>query len=249
MRRVTRVALLAGCTIALTAASVPALRGGWAILTVHDLPESLEAGRPTTIQFSLRQHGEEMMAGRAPVVQLRSGNLITGTREDIRAERTRTPGVYRVSFTPSSEGELRISVDTDFHGWVARLLPMPVNGRAGNSANASSANGAAVRTVAASGPMSAEQRGRALYVAKGCVGCHTKTDDAALSDFREMRVGPDLTGRSYPAQWLVQKITDPASLRPAGPRAMNLMPQLEVSAAEAQAIASYLNARTVAARE
>jgi mono/diheme cytochrome c family protein len=228
MRRVTRVALLAGCTVALTAASVPILRGGWAILTVHDLPESLEAGRPTTIQFSLRQHGEEMMAGRVPVVQLRSGNVITGKREEIRAERTRTPGVYRASFTPSGEGELRVSVDTDYHGFVARLLPMQVGAR--NAA-------------------SAQERGRALYVAKGCVGCHTKNDDAALSDFQEMRVGPDLTGRSYPAQWLVQKITDPASLRPAGPRAMNLMPQLEVSAAEAQAIASYLNARTVATRE
>ena len=246
MRRVPRIALLVGLTVGLTAASVPVLRGGWAILTVHDLPASLEVGRQTTLQFSLRQHGEELMSGRAPVLQVRSGGALLGDRREYPAERTRQPGVYRVTFTPSEVGELRLSVDTDYHGWVARLLPMTVEARV----VATAANGGRVATAAASGGAhSAEQRGRALFVAKGCVGCHTKNDDAALKDFHEMRVGPDLTGRSYPAQWLVQKITDPASLRPEGPRAMNIMPQLEVSAAEAQAIASYLNARAVASRE
>jgi mono/diheme cytochrome c family protein len=225
MRRVSRVALVAAVTLGLTAASYPALRGGWSILTVHDLPTSLEVGRATTLTFSLRQHGEEMMAGRAPVVHLRTGNLITGKREEIRAERTRTPGVYRASFTPSEAGDVRVSVDTEYHGWTVRLLPMQAGARAV--------------------PQTAEQRGRALFVAKGCIGCHTKTDDAALDDYQEMRVGPDLTNRNLPAAWLVQKITDPASLR-SGARPATFMPQLEVTVAEAQAIASYLNARTVA---
>lgn len=240
MRRVPRVLLFGVLATAVTAAASPALRGGWAVFTVHDLPQSLVVGQPTTLQFSLRQHGEEMMAGRAPVLRVRSGGVLLGDREEVRAERTRQPGVYRATFTPKEAGEVHLSVDTDFHGWVARLLPISVATRAATGVTT-------VAAVAASG--GSESRGRALFVAKGCVGCHTKADDAALEDFPQMRAGPELSGRTFPQQWLVQKITDPASLRPAGPRAMNIMPQLEVSAAEAQAIASYLNARTVASRD
>ena len=93
MRRVPRVAAITIAAVALTAASYPALRGGWAVLTVHDLPASLEVGRATTLQFSLRQHGEEMLAGRAPLLHVRSGSALHGEHQEIRAERTRTPGV------------------------------------------------------------------------------------------------------------------------------------------------------------
>lgn len=244
MRRVPRVVLVAGLVLGLSAASFPALRGGWAILTVHQLPTALEVGVPTTLTFSLRQHGEELMSGRAPTLHLRSGGALLGQRAEIPVERTRQAGVYRVTFTPSEAGDVHLAVDADFHGWVAKLLPITAVARP-----AAGVSNVAVSNVAASVMPSVEQRGRTLFVAKGCVGCHTKNDDDALDGFREMRVGPDLGGRSFPAQWLVQKITDPASLRPAGARAMNIMPQLEVSALEAQTIASYLNARAVAARD
>jgi mono/diheme cytochrome c family protein len=234
MRRDSRVAVLAVAVVALSAAAVPAVMGGWAVLTVHEVPASLTVGQPTTLTFSLRQHGEELMSGRAPVVKVRSGGVLLGERQEIAAERTRERGVYRATFTPTEPGDLRIVVDADYHGYEAPLLPMAVVAR-----------GATMPT------QSAEVRGRALFVAKGCVGCHTKSDDAALNDFREMRVGPELGGRTYPQAWLVQKITDPAALRPAGrPNAQSsLMPKLEVTIAEAQAIASYINFRTVATRD
>ncbi len=204
-------------------AATPALRGGWAILTVHELPEQLVAGTPTTLTFSLRQHGEHLMAGRAPVVHIRSGGLL-GERQRVEAERTRQPGVYRATFTPRGVGEAQVRVDTDFHGWTVDLLPIAVGTARGD-------------------------RGRALFVAKGCIGCHTKSDDATLADYAEMRVGPDLTGRSYPTAWLVQKVTDPASIREGRAATGTVMPQLEVTAAEAMEIARYLNARSVASRD
>jgi mono/diheme cytochrome c family protein len=233
MRRETKVGVLAGAVLALTAAAVPAVMGGWAVVTVRELPTSLTVGQPTTLSFTMRQHGEELMSGRAAVVKLRTGGLL-GARQEIEAERTRERGVYRATSTPSEPGELRVVVDADYHGYEAPLLPITVVAR-----------GATAPT------QTAEVRGRALFVAKGCIGCHTKNDDAVLNDFREMRVGPDLGGRSFPAAWLVQKITDPASLRPAGRpnNQTSLMPQLEVTLAEAQAIASYINFRTVATRD
>jgi mono/diheme cytochrome c family protein len=234
MRRETKVGVLAGAVIALTAAAVPAVIGGWAVVTVHEVPTALTVGEPTTLTFTMRQHGEEIMAGRAPVVHVRSGGAILGERQQIAAERTRERGVYRATFTPRQPGDVRFVVDADFNGFEAPLLPMT----------------AVARGASAPAP-TASERGRALFVAKGCIGCHTKNDDAALNDFREMRVGPDLGGRSFPASWLVQKITDPAALRPAGrPNAQtSLMPKLEVTVAEAQAIAAYINFRTVATRE
>jgi mono/diheme cytochrome c family protein len=234
MRREQKVGLLAVAAVALSAAAVPAMMGGWAIVTVHDVPQSLTVGQPTTLTFTIRQHGEDLLSGRAPMVRLRTGGALLGSRHEIAAERTREPGVYRATFTPSEAGEVRVVVDADYHGYEAPMLPIT-----------------AVTRGAVAPAQSAEVRGRALFVAKGCVGCHTKSDDAALSDLREMRVGPELGGRSFPAAWLVQKITDPASLRPAGRpnNQSSLMPKLEVTLAEAQAIASYINFRTVATRD
>ena len=220
MRWKTTMVLMCAATLV---AATPALRGGWAILTVHELPESLRAGEAVTLTFSMRQHGEQLMAGRAPVLHVRGDGLL-GDRQRVAAERTRQPGVYRATFTAPDADKALLRVDTDFHDWNVALYPIPVR----------------------SAP---EDRGRSLYVAKGCVGCHTKNDDAALEDYPQMRVGPDLTGRSYPSAWLVQKITDPASIAEGRRMTGTVMPQLEVTAAEAQAIASYLNARSVASRD
>lgn len=209
-------------------------RGGWVITTMHEWPERLEAGTPTTLTFTMRQHGEETLSGRAPTVRLSRGGWLSG-RERIEATRTKTPGVYRATFTPEEAGTLTIAVDTDFNGWTTPMLPLEV-----------AASGTEARAP------EAVRRGRDLFVAKGCVGCHVKADDDALEDYRTVPVGPALSGRTYPAEWLIAKILDPAAQRtgPDGrtPAQARTMPQLEVNAAEAAAIASYLNARRLALR-
>lgn len=241
MRR-TMVVVASVVAAAVLTAATPALRGGWAILTVHDLPDAVTAGAATTLTFSLRQHGEQMLAGRAPVVILRSGGWL-GERPRVTAERTREPGVYRATFTAPEGEKLFVRVDADFNGWTVDLWPIAVR----------TVQASTVTTVAnADIAPAAHERGRALYIAKGCVGCHTKQDDAELEDYPSIRVGPDLGGRSFPLDFLVQKMTDAASLRPVQPRfgaRIAVMPQLEVSAEEARAIAGYLNARSVASRD
>ena len=39
--------------------------GGWAVVTVDDLPQAFTVGQPTTIAFSIRQHGVKLMDGYA----------------------------------------------------------------------------------------------------------------------------------------------------------------------------------------
>jgi mono/diheme cytochrome c family protein len=213
-------------------AATPAVRGGWVIVTMHEWPQALEAGRPTTLTFSMRQHGQELLSGRQPVVHVKGPGLL-GSRERVRAERTDRPGVYRATITPADRGALRVSVDTDFNGWTAPMLPLEVRDRGVTLASNSQGHA----------------RGQALFVAKGCAGCHAKTDDDALDEIRVVQVGPDLTGRTYPAGWVERKILDPASQRTSGLTGDAVMPVLEVTEAEARLIAGYINARSVAARD
>jgi mono/diheme cytochrome c family protein len=89
-------------------------------------------------------------------------------------------------------------------------------------------------------------RGRQLFVAAGCVTCHAKVDDPQLGDRRAINVGPALTARQFPVEWLTQKIADPASLR-VGTGQESVMPRLELGEREIAAVASYVNYRAQAA--
>ena len=226
--RSTRARVL-GLMAAVAAMAAAPYHGGWVIVTMHEWPEALQAGSTTTLTFSMRQHGQELLSGREPELRLRGPGLF-GNRERVRAQRTDRPGVYRASFTPEEAGELRVSVATDFNGWTAPMLPLTVR-----------ASGASLASATA-----VPSRGQALFVAKGCAGCHAKTDDDALEGYRVVTVGPDLTGRTFPSGWIERKILDPASQRPTGLRRDETMPRLEVQPHEAAAIAAYLNARSVA---
>src|SRR3990170_6313030 len=54
--------------------------GGWAVITVDDLPEQFVAGEPTTFGFAVRQHGVRLVPGLAGQITARSGSRrVTGT--------------------------------------------------------------------------------------------------------------------------------------------------------------------------
>lgn len=50
-------ALLSGCILLLLLAT-PAKAGGWAVVTVDELPPYVHAGEPMTLGFTVRQHGQ-----------------------------------------------------------------------------------------------------------------------------------------------------------------------------------------------
>ena len=42
--------------------------GGWAVVTVDDLPDSIVAGKPVSLSFAVRQHGRTLLPNLSPQV-------------------------------------------------------------------------------------------------------------------------------------------------------------------------------------
>lgn len=225
MRRALTLSLLAVATLTTTASTY----GGWTVVTVHELPTHFEVGQPATLTFTMRQHGETIADGRRPKLRLRDGSVLSGFRS-VDATPTGKAGVYRASWVPTKEGTVSLRVDTDNHDWEVRLLPFSVV-----------AKGAAAPSV---DPVA---RGRSLYVAKGCIACHSKADDATLADIETVRVGVDLGGQKFSPEYVTAKILAPRTTGTQVLRGVQ-MPALEVTRGEAEQIAQYLAQREVAVR-
>jgi mono/diheme cytochrome c family protein len=90
-------------------------------------------------------------------------------------------------------------------------------------------------------PVVAEaERGRHLYVAKGCVTCHSHGASGAPSETRSLKVGPDLTDRRLPADYLAKFLADP-SIKTAWTSG-DRMPDLELAPREIAALVAFVNA-------
>ena len=62
---------------ALALIAVPAVAftfGGWVVITVDSLPEYAVAGKPTTVTYTVRQHGMTLLGGLRPYVVARNGS-------------------------------------------------------------------------------------------------------------------------------------------------------------------------------
>ena len=213
----------------LTAAAAAGIAmGGWAVVTVRELPEYYVAGQRYTIEFQVRQHGRTLLSGLEPHVIVstsprRLGGLLGGDNEtNIVARPATGEGAYSATFTAPAGERLFLSIESGFRDNAVRLYPAPIV-RAGSSRAA----------------MTAAERGQVLFVAKGCNVCHLNGDLVDRPDNLSMPVGPDLSGHRLAREYVIQKIKHPAS---------QVMPDLGLSDGEANAIASFLtNERTAAA--
>lgn len=222
MPRALGVLAIAGLLVAAT----PTAFGGWAVVTLQEVPEYLEVGEATTLSFKIRQHGRTLLDDRSPTVSMVDPDASFLSRlfkhRSVIATRGSEPGLYEAPITPSDTGAVQLIIDTDLFNWKAKLLP--------------------IRIVAAGDRlprMGPRERGRHLFAAKGCVTCHAKHDEPAFADQNLVQVGPDLTGRTYPDEWLTTKIGDPAQARTI--TGDILMPQLELDASEIDALVRFIN--------
>ena len=194
--------------------------GGWAVVTVQDLPEYFVAGRPYTIEFRIRQHGKHLLNNLEPELIVstsapRLGGLLGGSNQQrIPAKARSTEGAYAATFTAPASGPLYLTIKSSFGASDLRLYPAPVIA-AGVTAPA----------------LSQVDRGRALFVAKGCNACHTNADLVDRPDNQQIKVGPELGGHRLARDYLIQKIKSPAS---------ETMPNLCLNDAEVAAIATFL---------
>ena len=84
------------------------------------------------------------------------------------------------------------------------------------------------------------ERGRQLFVAKGCVSCHAKLRNDQNAKFRYADFGPSLVGRPFPVDYLTMKIKNPAEGRTTKVGEI-VMPQLELDVPEVEALVHYLS--------
>ncbi len=214
-RKSLHLALLASGVVSAVAFTF----GGWAVITVEDVPEYLEAGKPTRIAFRVRQHGQNGLEGLEPKVSLRSGMTRSSVMAVGSSDRN---GRYVATVTAPKAGEWTVRIESGFGPGTLTLRP--------------------IRAVAAGSappaPLAQAERGHQLFVAKGCVTCHVRGDDGDES----MNAGPALTGRSYPAANLAKFLADPSAspLSPAkSPRGK--MPNLELKEGEIASLVAFIN--------
>jgi cytochrome c551/c552 len=200
--------------------------GGWAVVTVTDLPEYFVAGRQYTIEFQVRQHGRHFLGNLEPELIVstsapRFGGLLGGANEQrIRAGARGAEGTYAATFTAPATGQVYLRIKSGFGASDLRLYPAPV---------------VAANTTPRA--MAQADRGRVLFVAKGCNACHSNSDLTDRPDNQQIKAGPELGGRRLARELVIQKVKSSSEA----------MPDLGLSDAEAAAIAAFLGGERTAA--
>ena len=128
--------------------------GGWAVITVDDLPDYVEAAKPITLSFMVRQHGVTPLDQLDPTIEATSGRLTTTAK----ARPANGKGHYTASLTLPSAGDWSITIRSGFGKSDLTLLPLPV----------------VIHGERLTRAVTDTERGQRLFAAKGCVTCHVQ---------------------------------------------------------------------------
>lgn len=194
--------------------------GGWAVITVEELPDYIVAGEPVALTFTVRQHGMTPLEGLRPHVVAKAGKAET------RVEATPVKaGQYTAMLNVPQPGEWTITIHSGFGPSKTTLLPL-----------AAVASG-----TRALPPLPDAQRGRRLFVAKGCISCHLH---GAVDAGSPGNVGPELTARRYPAEYLSSILANPSIIRSTRAGAPP-MPNLNLEQREIASLVAFINSDRV----
>ena len=189
--------------------------GGWAVTTVEDVPEYAVAGKPFDITYTVRQHGFGLLSDLSGVISARSGAARQKTGAAALGE-----GMYRARVTIPTAGTWDMKIDNGFTPKSGFMLPLKV----------------VAATERAPTPMSAYDRGHQLFVAKGCVTCHTHQ---LTKGFNVGNIGPDLSEPKFAAEYLGRFLANPSIKKDW--RSDQRMPNLGLKPAEIAALTAFLN--------
>jgi mono/diheme cytochrome c family protein len=200
--------------------------GGWAVVSVQDVPDYAVAGQPLTLTYSVRQHGEELMYGLKGSVSARSSS---GASVSVPAKATSQHGFYTAAVMLPNAGDWTLVIESGFGKSRGKLLPI----RAVESGS---------RPLPSFTPA---ERGRRLFVAKGCVTCHTHSDNKSEIG---SSAAPDLTDKTFAPAYLADFLTNP-KIKPPANKSGWQMPNLALKQAEVAALVAFINSdRKVALR-
>lgn len=115
-------ALLSGCILFLLLVT-PAQAGGWAVVTVDELPPYLHAGEPMTLGFIVRQHGKHPV--NLEHVVLTATRLPKGETLTFPAHQEGLTGHYVVEVLLPTAGTWDWSIQPDWFGPM-RMAPLTV---------------------------------------------------------------------------------------------------------------------------
>jgi len=204
------------CGVVLTLASTLVDAGGWAVITVKDLPDHVVVGTPVTLTYAVRQHGRQLLSGLDGRLELRAGTRL------IRADAIAAPevGYYSATFTLPHSGDWTVDIHSGF------------------SAGTTSSRRITIQAIGPTGqvPLVSEtERGRRLFVGKGCVTCHVhRSVESGL-----VPVGPDLTARRYQTAYLQRFLAHPTQTETA--KFGSEMPDLDLRESEIASLTAFLN--------
>lgn len=188
--------------------------GGWAVVTVENLPEHFVAGEPTSLTFSVRQHGRHL----APGLRASATATLGDKQIDANAAPAKERGSYTASITLPEPGRWTISIHSGFAASGLTLMPIE-----------------AVAASATPTPVPLATRGQQLFIAKGCNTCHYHGDTKARS---MLAVGADLTDKRYTDGLLAKLLQDPSLVQPTG---IWTMPNLNLNHQEISALVAFIN--------
>jgi hypothetical protein len=215
--------MIATCLIAVAAlfgAAAGVQAGGWAVITLDELPAYFVAGQASRVSLSVRAHGQTLMDGVSVVFYAKSQGA---PDVKIKARPTGKKGEYAAPLVLPKAGQWTLSIDTDygFTGVGSDLPPL--------------------RAIAAGAPaplpLSEIKQGEHLFVNKGCITCHVNREVQGknLSNF-----GPELTGRKFPVDYLRKVLTDPDSALGSSKDVWK-MPNLNLDTSEVAALMACIN--------
>jgi hypothetical protein len=197
-----------------------AYAGGWATVTVKEMPDYFIVGKSAELRFLVRQHGVSPLDGLSVSVRATAPGGIEA--KAVTKPVAGSKGEYSALLTVPSAGDWTIRFDT---GWPETSPLFPVTAiRDGSPAPA---------------PLSQVARGERFFVSKACITCHVNKEVSAKN---LLEVGPDLTGRTFGADYLRKFLADPAgTLGKASPPRVGEMPNQQLTADEIGALVAFIN--------
>lgn len=282
-----RTLLSGGLLIALMLLTVtPALAGGWAVITLDELPGEIVAGEPLEIGFTVRQHGVTPLDGLTPIVSARYAGFTVSEQAEPQGETGHYVAVLNfpqagdwewsiqafgepqpmpalsvaappVASQPAKQTEVRANLpllvgSLGLAGlatglfvafrrkarWAIALVLAGLILGAGSIVYAAQQTSAGLEAKGgpAGSPVSQMETGRRLFVAKGCMVCHshneTNQERRLFTD-----IGPDLTNLTASPEYLRVWLKDPKAAK-----SNAQMPNLGLKETEIEALIAFLNA-------
>jgi cytochrome c2 len=250
--------------VLLLSTALIAVAGGWAVITVDELPIQITAGQALSIGFTVRQHGQTLRSDLKPIVRFDRSDAKESFQ--VTAQRQGGEGHYIAEITFPNAGQWDWRVDIEQFGMITQPMPaLTVRATPAGAAPAGAQlsslarimefisairRALASRTSATTAPVNLAvvqtaqvdqvALGEALFSAKGCVMCHThaavKIQDGPFGsgDAAPPNLSEKTDGDEYLRLWL----HDPQAVKP-----QTKMPNLQLSNHEIETLIAFLQAK------